>query len=138
MYAPRVEGEPQSAKIRNALKSFASRSWNRPGRDRPDVLEAIRYVVAEHGEDMAVFVGGVSDAERSLLRSHLSKHPNSCRAPGAHCLRLTVQSCPLPDKPPQPSLSFAKNLLTTGKMDEPRYKAAWRKADQPLTLDQLF
>lgn len=53
----------------------------------------------------------ISDAARSLLRSHLS--------------------------------SFAKNLLTTGAMDaaatvEPSYKAAWRKADQPLTGDQLF
>ena len=87
MYAPRVEGEPQSAKIRNALKSFASRSWNRPGRDGPDLLEAIRYVVAEHGEDRAVKIwqclwAVISDAERSLLRSRLSKHPSSCRAPG--------------------------------------------------------
>ena len=65
MYAPRVEGEPQSAKIRNALKFFASRSWNRPGRDGPDLLEAIRYVVAEHGEDRAVFVGG--DLRRRTL-----------------------------------------------------------------------
>ena len=80
----------------------------------------------------------ISDAARSLLVSRLSKHPSSCRAPGAQCLRLTVQSCPLPDKPPQPSLSFAMNLLTTAAMVEPRYKAAWRKADQPLTLDQLF
>ena len=90
MYAPRVEGEPQSAKIRNALKSFASRSWNRPGRDGPDrkrwarhgstrwlwkdqdVRKAIRYVVAEHGEDRAVFVGG--DLRRRTLPLSVASH----------------------------------------------------------------
>ena len=88
MYALRVEGEPQSAKIRNALKSFASRSWNRPGRDG-----STRWLWKDQDlrEDMAVKIwqclwAVISDAARSLFRSHLSKHPSSCRAPGAHCL----------------------------------------------------
>ena len=60
----------------NDFKSYASRGLNRLERDGPDrkrwarhgstrwlwkdedVREAIRYVVEEQGEDMAVFVGG--------------------------------------------------------------------------------
>ncbi len=71
-----VEGEPQPEKIMNDFKSYASRSLNRLGRNGPDrkrwarhgstrwlwkdqdVREAIRHVVEEQGEDMAVFVGG--------------------------------------------------------------------------------
>lgn len=70
-----VEGEPKPEKIMNDFKTYASRSLNRMGRDGPerkrwarhgstkwlwtdqDVRDAIRYVVEEQGEDMAVFEG---------------------------------------------------------------------------------
>ena len=71
-----VEAEIRPEKIMNDFKSYASRGLNRLERDGPDrkrwarhgstrwlwkdqdVREAIRYVVEEQGEDMAVFVGG--------------------------------------------------------------------------------
>jgi REP element-mobilizing transposase RayT len=69
-----VEAEVQPEKIMNDFKSYASRSLNRLGGDGSvprrwarhgstrwlwkdqDVREAIRYVVEEQGEPMAVFV----------------------------------------------------------------------------------
>ncbi len=70
-----VEAEAQPEKVMNDFKSYASRGLNRlvgDGSDRrrwarhgstrwlfkdEDVREAIRYVVDEQGEPMAVFVG---------------------------------------------------------------------------------
>ena len=69
-----VEAEIAPERIMNAFKSYASRSLNSLGIDKPDrkrwsrhgstrwlwtdesVQEAIRYVVDEQGEPMAVFV----------------------------------------------------------------------------------
>lgn len=69
-----VEAEVRPEKIMNDFKSYASRGLNRLGRDQPDrkrwarhgstrwlwkdrdVPDAIRYVVEEQGEPMAVFV----------------------------------------------------------------------------------
>jgi REP element-mobilizing transposase RayT len=70
-----VEAEVQPEKVMNAFKSYASRGlnrlkseisdrkrWARHGSTRwlwkdQDVRDAIRYVVEEQGEPMAVFVG---------------------------------------------------------------------------------
>ena len=70
-----VEAEPRPEKIMNDFKSYSNRGLNRLGPDGSDrkrwarhgstrwlwkdqdVREAIRYVVEEQGEDMAVFVG---------------------------------------------------------------------------------
>lgn len=72
-----VEAEAQPEKVMNDFKSYASRGLNRLGRDGSDrkrwarhgstrwlckdehVREAIRYVVDEQGEPMAVFVGDI-------------------------------------------------------------------------------
>ncbi len=72
-----VEADVRPERVRNDFKSYASRGLNRLGRDganrkrwaRPgstrwlwkdqDVQEAIRYVVEEQGEPMAVFVADV-------------------------------------------------------------------------------
>ncbi len=72
-----VEGESPPEKVMNDCKAYASRALNRldddgPGRKRwarhgstrwlwkdQDVREAIRYVVEEQGEPMAVFLGDV-------------------------------------------------------------------------------
>src|SRR5450631_896965 len=69
-----VEAEVRSEKIMNDFKSYASRGWNQLGRDGSerrrwarqgstrwlwkdlDEQQAIRYVVEEQGEPMAVFV----------------------------------------------------------------------------------
>jgi REP element-mobilizing transposase RayT len=71
-----VEAEVRPEKIMNDFKSYASRGLNRLGRDGSDrkrwarhgstrwlwrdqdVQDAIRYVVEEQGEPMAVFVAG--------------------------------------------------------------------------------
>ena len=71
-----VEAEAPPEKIMNAFKSYASRALNRMGRDGSDrkrwarhgstrwlwkdqdVKGAIRYVVEEQGEPMAVFLAG--------------------------------------------------------------------------------
>lgn len=68
-----VEGEPRPERIMNDLKSYASRCLNRMGLDEParkrwarhgstrwlwkpeNVSAAIRYVIDEQGERMAVF-----------------------------------------------------------------------------------
>lgn len=72
-----VEAEVRPEKVMNDLKSYASRGLNRLGRDGSDrkrwahhgstrwlwkdqdVQKAIRYVVEEQGEPMAVFVADV-------------------------------------------------------------------------------
>jgi REP element-mobilizing transposase RayT len=72
-----VEAEARPEKVMNDFKAYASRDLNRldgsePGRRRwashgstrwlwkdEDVREAIRYVVEEQGEPMAVFLGDV-------------------------------------------------------------------------------
>lgn len=72
-----VEAEVPPEKVMNDLKAYASRAlnqvergegdrrrWARHGSTRwlwkdRDVREAIRYVVEEQGEPMAVFVSGV-------------------------------------------------------------------------------
>ena len=72
-----LEAEVRPEKVMNDFKSYASRSLNRLGRDGSDrkrwarhgstrwlwkdqdVQEAIRYVVEEQGEPMAVFVADV-------------------------------------------------------------------------------
>ena len=72
-----VEAEVQPEKVMNDFKAYASRALNRldghePGRRRwarhgstrwlwrdQDVGEAIRYVVEQQGEPMAVFLGAV-------------------------------------------------------------------------------
>jgi len=72
-----VEAEVRPEKVMNDFKSYASRGLNRLGRDGSDrkrwarhgstrwlwkdqdVQEAIRYVVEEQGEPMAVFVADV-------------------------------------------------------------------------------
>ncbi|MGA2325166.1 MAG: transposase [Bryobacteraceae bacterium] len=69
-----VEAEVRPERVMNDFKSYASRALNRLGRDGPDrkrwarhgstrwlwrdqdVQEAIRYVVEEQGEPMALFV----------------------------------------------------------------------------------
>ena len=69
-----VEGDENPDKIMNDLKAYASRALNRAGHDSPDrkrwirhgstrwlwkdedVRQAIRYVVQEQGDPMAVFV----------------------------------------------------------------------------------
>ena len=69
-----VEGDTRPERMMRDFKSYASRSLNRPGRDRPlrkhwarhgstrwlwkdeDVRQAIQYVVDEQGEPMAIFV----------------------------------------------------------------------------------
>ena len=62
-----VEGEPQSGKIRNDFKSYASRSWNRPGRDGPD-----RKRWARHGSTRWLWKD--QDVRPNApLRSRLSK-----------------------------------------------------------------
>jgi REP element-mobilizing transposase RayT len=73
-----VEAEVPPEKVMNDFKAYASRALNQLGRDEPgrrrwarhgstrwlwkdqDVREAIRYVVEEQGEPMAVFLGDVS------------------------------------------------------------------------------
>jgi REP element-mobilizing transposase RayT len=70
-----VEADVRPERIMNAFKSYASRALNRLERDWPDrkrwarhgstrwlwkdedVREAVRYVVEQQGEAMAVFVG---------------------------------------------------------------------------------
>ncbi len=72
-----VEAEARPERIMNAIKSYASRELNRLGIDGPerrrwarhgstrwlwkdqDVREAIRYVIEEQGEPMAIFIGEV-------------------------------------------------------------------------------
>ena len=72
-----VEAEVPPEKVMNDFKAYASRALNQLGRDEPgprrwarhgstrwlwkdqDVREAIRYVVEEQGEAMAVFLGAV-------------------------------------------------------------------------------
>ena len=72
-----VDGEAPPEKVMNDFKAYASRALNRLGREQPgrrrwaqhgstrwlwkdqDVREAIRYVVEEQGEPMAVFVEDV-------------------------------------------------------------------------------
>ena len=72
-----AEAEVPPEKVMNDLKAYASRALNQLGRDEPsrrrwarhgstrwlwkdqDVREAIRYVVDEQGEPMAVFLGDV-------------------------------------------------------------------------------
>ena len=72
-----VEAEVRPEKVRNDFKAYASRGLNRKGGDESarkrwahhgstrwlwkdqDVLEAIRYVVEEQGEPMAVFLADV-------------------------------------------------------------------------------
>ena len=72
-----VETEARPEKAMNDFKAYASRALNQLGRDEPgrrrwarhgstrwlwkdpDVREAIRYVVEEQGEPMAVFLGDV-------------------------------------------------------------------------------
>jgi REP element-mobilizing transposase RayT len=72
-----VEAEGPPKKVMNDFKAYASRAWNRlegdeRGRRRwarhgstrwlwkdRDVREAIRYVVEEQGQPMAVFLGDV-------------------------------------------------------------------------------
>ena len=72
-----VEAEVRPEKVMNDFKSYASRGLNRLGRDGSDrkrwarhgstrwlwkdqdVQDAIRYVVEEQGEPMAVFVADV-------------------------------------------------------------------------------
>ena len=72
-----VEGESPPEKIMNDFKAYASRAlsrldgnapprkqWARHGSTRwlwkdQDVREAIRYVIEEQGEPMAVFLGDV-------------------------------------------------------------------------------
>jgi hypothetical protein len=69
-----VEAEVRPENVMNTLKSYASRSLNRLGNDRPDrkrwarhgstrwlwkdedVQEAIRYVVSGQGEPMEVYL----------------------------------------------------------------------------------
>lgn len=72
-----VEAEVPPEKVMNDFKAYASRALNQLGRDEPgrrrwarhgstrwlwkdqEVREAIRYVVEEQGEPMAVFLGDV-------------------------------------------------------------------------------
>ena len=72
-----IEGEVSPEKARNDFKAYASRALNRLERGEPDgkrgarhgstrwwwkdqdVRDAIRYVVQEQGEPMAVFLGDV-------------------------------------------------------------------------------
>ena len=72
-----VESEVRPERVMNDFKSYTSRALNRLGQDGPnrkrwarhgstrwlwkdqDVREAIRYVVEEQGEPMAIFVGDV-------------------------------------------------------------------------------
>lgn len=72
-----VEAEVSPEKVMNDCKAYASRALNRLGRDEPgrrrwarhgstrwlwkdqDVREAIRYVIEEQGNPMAVFLGHV-------------------------------------------------------------------------------
>jgi len=72
-----VEADVRPEKVMNAFKSYASRSLNqlgREGHDRKrwarhgstrwlwkdqDVREAIRYVIEEQGEPMAVFIADI-------------------------------------------------------------------------------
>jgi REP element-mobilizing transposase RayT len=87
-----VEGESPPEKVMNDFKAYASRALNRldgegPDRKRwarhgstrwlwsdQDVREAIRYVVEEQGETMAVLFGGhtVRGRKPTRLRSRLS------------------------------------------------------------------
>ena len=57
-----VEAETRPERIMNEFKSYASRELNRLGRDGPDrkwkdedVRQALRYVIEEQGEPMALF-----------------------------------------------------------------------------------
>jgi REP element-mobilizing transposase RayT len=72
-----VEAEVQPEKVLNDFKAYASRKLNQLGRDQPgqkrwarhgstrwlwsdqSVREAVKYVVEEQGEPMAVFVAGL-------------------------------------------------------------------------------
>ena len=72
-----VETEVPPEKVMNDFKAYASRALSQLGRDKPgrrrwarhgstrwlwkdqDVREAIRYVIEQQGEPMAVFLGGV-------------------------------------------------------------------------------